>query len=161
MRYGELIMEFIYLVISIIYLIATYSIGRGPVRFEIGPALWPRMLLICMPIISIILIIKEIKFIKQEKYKKVDEQVRTKQVILTVFITFFYFFFLNYIGFILSTIALLLCYMYFMGNIQKKWHIVIIPILFTLSISFLFGRMMNIKFPRGYGIIREISYLFY
>lgn len=159
MKYGEIAMEGTLFISSIFLFYNALQIPRGIAR-EIGPALWPAILLSGIAILSLILIVKAFRGgIKKEKVTQKKSE-RKRVFFLAVILTFVYVYLLKFAGFIVPTMILLGSHMYLMGY-RKKSLILIVPVIFVASILFFFGIIMKVTFPRGIGLLREMSYLFY
>jgi hypothetical protein len=66
------------------------------------------------------------------------------------------------VGFIVSSLFLVLASMYWIKR-EKGHHLLVIGLSAGTVLLFVlvFATFLNISFPRGYGIFRELSYLFY
>ncbi|MAP40302.1 MAG: hypothetical protein CL879_11905 [Dehalococcoidia bacterium] len=66
----------------------------------------------------------------------------------------------KYVGFIVATPIVMVIYLWGMGY-RKPVALAIIPITTMVVLLLLFVKVTFIPLPRGYGIFRELSLLFY
>lgn len=131
----------------------------------VGPALWPKIILFGVIILSGFLFIKNVFiFFKTQKLaRKVASPLEKEGAFmlrLTVIVTLLYCLALPYTGFLFSII----CFQFFILLILKvrKIHILIFyPLGLTLLLYMLFIKFLNITVPRGTGIFLTFSRLFY
>lgn len=159
MKYGEVVMDFLLLIGAVFLFYSALQIPGG-ISKEIGPALWPGVLLAGIAILSFVLLVEKCRGKNEERKREETEQKEKGRFYLAVILPFAYLYFLQYVGFILSTLILLGSLIYLMGY-RRRLLILVVPVIFVASILIFFGIIMQVDFPRGSGFLREISYLFY
>lgn len=141
----------------------------------IGPASWPTALMGMMLILGILLTFNVFKNNNKHTSTSDAEDIVTEEEIVTddeeelVYSSKFYYMLLllivyiiclYFIGFILSTLILITIATLLFG--MKKWtNRLITAIVSTAGFIVLFPILLSLPFPRGVGIFREISLLFY
>lgn len=143
----------------------------------IGPASWPTALMVMMLILGITLTFNVFKKNKKNKKNttlengnlKSEEKVITDDEEELVYPSRFYYILLllivyiialYFIGFIFSTLILITVATLLFG--MKKWrNRLITAIASTAGFIILFPVLLSLPFPRGVGIFRDISLLFY
>ena len=131
----------------------------------VGPALWPKIILFSVIILSGSLFIKNafIFFKTQKLAQEVASPLEKKGAFmlrLTIILTLLYCLGLPYTGFLFSII----CFQFFVLLILKVKKIQILifyPLGLTLLIYMIFIKFLNITVPRGTGIFLTFSRLFY
>lgn len=140
---------------------------------EIDPMAWPIFLTVMMMILGIILIVRSFRKQKAVVEKKTSGEEETVEELLAedefvyprnliyLFITLvIYVSLLDYLGFIFSTILVLIIATALFG--MKKWSgRIVTSVLATTGFILLFPILLQSPFPRGQGVFRTISLLFY
>lgn len=130
---------------------------------------WPKIILIGLLVTSSFLTIWGIIVRKKEAYEKTKhdgeknvavKQTNTQRLILTILMTVLYVYLLKIFGFAFLTLIFLFFFLYNMG-LRKKILLVILPLSITAITIFIFTHAMTVILPRGSGIFRRISLLFY
>jgi hypothetical protein len=160
----------IVILFAIFFLVLTPQIKITNASFTIGPRTWPYILLILMLILSAFGIISSFVKSKKTKATETTEDTEDKQPERTMFklsipmvcllSVVLYVSLLNAIGFILSSLLFLFGITFLLGE-RKKVNAFIFSIVTTTVFVFLFSTILNIPLPRGMGIFRQISLLFY
>lgn len=141
----------------------------------IGPSSWPSALMAMMLVLGILLTFNVFRKNNKHNSTSEDENLVTEEKIVTddeeelVYPSKFYYMLLllivyiiclYFIGFILSTLILITTATLLFG--MKKWrNRLITAIASTAGFIVLFPILLSLPFPRGVGIFREISLLFY
>lgn len=163
------------IVFSVFFLFVTPQIKITNSSFIIGPRDWPYILLIGMLGFSVFGVIKS--FVKSKRLKvreletvydevnpgpaeteKTAFKLSVPMVALTSIII--YVILLNLIGFIISTVLFLFGITFLLGQ-KKKVNAAIFAIVTTTVFVLLFTSLLEIPLPRGIGIFRQFSLLFY
>ena len=86
---------------------------------------------------------------KAEAVKTGNEEAHKKGILFTIVLIallFVYFFIIDYIGYIISTIALLIISMFLFGE-RRKLLLVAVPVIFTLLMYVVFTYALKIQLP--------------
>lgn len=165
----------IVIVFSMFFLLVTPQIKSTNTSFIVGPRDWPFILLIGMLGLSVFGIIKNYvksKMLKTKSIKLGDKGVtreieqskttifRLSTPMVSLAAIIIYVILLNGIGFILSTIIFLLGITLLLGQ-KKILSAAIFSIVTTTVFVLLFTRLLQIPLPRGFGVFRIFSLLFY
>ncbi|MCM3761825.1 tripartite tricarboxylate transporter TctB family protein [Halalkalibacter oceani] len=146
----------------------------------IGPEFWPIILTVAMLIVSVSLLIKTLLSAKKEpaaessveetallneevaKEVEIDEPEiaypnRMWMIILAVAL---YIALVGLVGFIITTVVFLFAASWILG--LKKWiSLTLTSVLSTAGLVLIFTFFLTLPLPRGVGIFRELSFLFY
>ncbi len=141
---------------------------------EIPPGAWPLFLTVMMLILGIVLTVRSFKkpnnkldhssAMKQEETAEdilvEDELVYPKNFIFLFGGLVVYVSLLGYLGFIVATLLVIFGITGLFG--MKKWfNRLLTSVLSTAGFIILFPILLQLPFPRGEGIFRTISLLFY
>jgi putative tricarboxylic transport membrane protein len=145
-----------------------YTIAAGYQGHEIygklGPGFWPKFILICMMILSILIAVDAFRTRKKSAGEKSSEVAKTGGSRIRFFsaliLIIAYFFLLNIVGFVALTPFFLVAFMILLG--EKSWPWMIgLSIGMTVIILLAFTQAMYVPLPRGVGIFHNFSVLFY
>ncbi len=132
---------------------------------QVGPALWPKMLLSLIIILSAVLFTQQV--FRLVKTKETDEKQDTplekdgsRMLVLTVALSLLYGFGVSYAGFLLSIFIFQILFLLIL-RVKKMWVLILYPICLTGVIYALFIKVLYIPLPRGAGIFLTISRFFY
>lgn len=158
---GEIITCFIIFFGSIYLYFETFKFKGHEVYGKLGPAIWPRFLLIVLMALSFLV---AIDIFRRERKKFEREKKRIEDSILKFFVALviigLYFFNLVIFGFIIITPIFLIAFMYILGERKKIWMIGV-SLGITFLIVYVFTKVMYVPLPRGTGIFLNISKFFY
>lgn len=159
---GESIISLIMIIISVGLFFATYNfkqVGHSMGTFD--AAFWPKMILGLILIFAFIQVLIGIKSIRKEgKLLNISMGFPRKTFILSILIITLYIVSMDILGFLLST---LLFQILFLLNLHEKKISVIflVPTIMTAIYYVLFIKILFTPLPRGIGIFRMVSLLFY
>ncbi|MDD3903640.1 MAG: tripartite tricarboxylate transporter TctB family protein [Sphaerochaeta sp.] len=131
--------------------IIAISLGYPPSNHGVpGPGMFPIIIASLIIFSAVVLIIATLKM-KESQNTKVD---LTSKNVVNVYITMaglvVYFLLLPNVGFITTTTIMLVLYIKWFSK-RPWWKCILISILFTLAIFFLFGSVLNV--PMRYGFL--------
>ena len=169
---GNIIMAAGIAVLAIVFFFNSF--GFPAVGGTVSAGFWPRMVSVLLFITSGMATYEAIVKYRKELAKETKEQRKerimsspdyfpwgTKRLLGTwVLFGLYMVFALNFFGFILSTLVFVPVLTIWLGN-KKYWQAALSGILTTVVGVVLFCRIMMIPMPRGAGIFRYISFLFY
>ncbi len=159
---GESIISLIMVIISTGLFYTTYNfkqVGHSTGTFD--AAFWPKIILVLILIFAFIQVLIGIKTIKREgKLPNISMKLPRKTFILSILIIILYIASMDILGFLLST---LLFQILFLLNLHEKRLSVIflVPTIMTVIYYVLFIKVLFAPLPRGIGIFRMFSLLFY
>ncbi|CEI81894.1 hypothetical protein J18TS1_16960 [Oceanobacillus oncorhynchi subsp. incaldanensis] len=138
------------LIFSVVYLVDISSLNSAQDKLMVNPIIW--IIILLYPLI----IWKEWKEVKQSTNtdeKDSDEADESsarlsKKVFLFMLSTLIYLVLMNYLGFLIMTIIYMPILMRILGTSSKK-VLVILPIVFTLLLFYLFNNLLGIPIPSG------------
>ena len=179
------ITNYITLFVGIVFFLLTLTIGEPFSKSDIGPRTWPQLLAITIVLLSIFNIVQEIKKSKQiveekksndniefelensiESKVKESEQSMEAQIVypkrfwVVLLLLCAYAFSINYVGFIISTSLFTGINMYLMG-FKKIKPLLLVSLLIVVLLVVLFPKLLAVPLPRGIGIFRDFSRIFY
>lgn len=138
--------------------------------FIIGPRSWPYILLTLMIILAFIGLVRSYIFTK--KTKEVEGKVEEGKNIpkrtiyklslpmVSLGLVILYVTLLNWIGFIVSSTLFLYGITLLLGQ-RKHLSAIIFAVITTAIFVFLFSILLSNPLPRGIGVFRQFSLLFY
>jgi len=171
---GEKTVIGIIFLVSVIFFGISFTIPPPHTDSPLGSAFWPKLVLMLLFITSgshlakLLLLKKEVK--EQlarraaEEQKQLEEETGErlvlKMVLFGMVISCIYIFVIKYIGFTVATPLFMIAFLYITGY-RKRLMIIVISICTIAVFLLLFVKATYIPFPRGYGIFKSISVLFY
>ena len=133
---------------------------------------WPRAIAVLLIIFSILALIDDFKAWKKTKGNEAaiksakeasdgyDPKGRLRMIGSIIILGLYSLVGFRYLGFISSTLLVIPILMLWLG--ERKWlRIVLLTVIMTFLCVFLFCKFMLIPLPRGSGIFRDFSLLFY
>ncbi|WP_152658475.1 tripartite tricarboxylate transporter TctB family protein [Oceanobacillus sp. CFH 90083] len=160
----------IVILFAIFFLAATTQIHSANNTATLGPKFWPMMILIMMLVFAFMGIIKTFithKRIVNGNMTWTEESEEPERRLFNIPLSLIsmssimlYALGIFFIGFILSTIIFLFVLIQLLGG-KKKLLLLILSIVITGVCVLLFSNVLSIPLPRGIGIFRELSFLFY
>lgn len=141
----EGIVYFVLSSLSIVFLI--FSHKKLGVEWKLSPYLFPLFVSCIIFVLSIFLFFKKSKdVVDNKKEVKKENYFRLFLFILEGVV---YYFILRYLGFVISTILFLSLTLLLLN--ERRWYVIlIISIVTTLSIYFLFGTFLHVMLPKGF-----------
>lgn len=165
-----------YIFYSIVILFACVFLAMTPQikitngTFIIGPRSWPYILLTLMLILALFGMVKSFVLSKKMKAIEIGEHVEDNESertflklsipMVSLAAVILYVVLLNIVGFIISTILFLYGISLLLGQ-KKQLNSIIFAIVTTVVFIGLFSILLSIPLPRGLGIFRQLSLLFY
>ena len=117
----------------------------GQSSSEIDPQIVPTIIAFMFLIFGIYTVLYEKDYIKSNSWPKVTKNLLIN-ISATILFLILYSILFQYLGFVISSVLLILSLGTFMGNVNFK-YITVISILFPLSIFFLFVNVMHVFLP--------------
>jgi 4-amino-4-deoxy-L-arabinose transferase-like glycosyltransferase len=160
---GEIIISAVVFLGSLYLYFESTKFQGHEVYGKLGPAYWPKFLLICMMVLSVLVAVDAFR-----ERKKGDPGVKEAlkfnsgklRFLLAIGFIVAYFILMKIFGFIALTPIFLLAFMYLLGEKKKIWML-IIAFGMTALIVWVFTKAMYVPLPRGVGIFLDFSHIFY
>jgi putative tricarboxylic transport membrane protein len=130
---------------------------------KLGPAYWPKFLLICLMALSVLVAwdaFRERKKGDSEKKEFLKGDSGKVRFLSAIGFIVLYLILMQLFGFILLTPFFMIAFMYLLGEKSKIW-IFSVAIGITFIIVFAFTKAMYVPLPRGQGIFLKFSQFFY
>ncbi|MDI7261892.1 MAG: tripartite tricarboxylate transporter TctB family protein [Thermodesulfobacteriota bacterium] len=130
---------------------------------KLGPAYWPKFLLICLMALSFLVAVDAFRERKKRDSEKEETSKADSGKVRFFFAIGFivlYLILMQIFGFIILTPLFLIAFMYLLGERKKIW-IFGVPIGITVLIVWVFTKAMYVPLPRGQSIFLDFSHLFY
>lgn len=152
-KYGDLTVGIFFILISIAMILAAYALPASTVM-EVGPDFMP----LCIGYLTLILAValtglslKTLKENKGKTYEVDGEKPDYKRVIISFALILVYVFVMKPIGFIVSTVVYLPLQMLTLAPDEgrKPVFLIIISVVFTFAVFFLFRYGFKIVLPAG------------
>jgi len=158
---GEIIFHIFLLVVMGVFYKGSLDINTARMTDPIGPAGFPRaiiLLAVLLLVPSLIKAIKKYKETKGETKGKIKELDPGFLGLLTVIVLFVMT--IGYIGFLFGALVII-CSVMWILNERKPMRLVSTTIIGALTFTFVFGKILSIPLPRGYGFFEMVSYFIY
>ncbi|BDD87914.1 tripartite tricarboxylate transporter TctB family protein [Desulfofustis limnaeus] len=139
------------------------ALDSGDVYGQLGPAYWPKFVLVSIMVFSVMVAFFSIKGVLQGTIPAVQKITFTAEkvrFIAAVSLITGYLVLLPFVGFLVLTPFMMIAFMYLLGERSKVW-IFTIPFVLTIGIVLIFTKAMYVPLPRGVGIFLSISHLLY
>lgn len=136
----------------------TYNINLARVTDVIGPAGFPRGILLIGMALTLISLFRTLRKGIARNGGKVEELNLQFLGVLGTVVAFI--FLSEVIGFLLAGIILLAVVMLLLGN-GINYKTAVVPVIAGTAFTVIFGQLLSVPLPRGMGIIRELSFLIY
>jgi len=129
---------------------------------KIGPEFWPRIVLICLFVLALFVFITDLVKRKNETDTDVVvyNDVAKKRLLLGGFLIFSYIILMAFAGFAVLTPLFMAFFMVTLGE-TRKWFIALSSVVFTAVVIIIFSGFFYLAIPRGVGIFRSFSLIFY
>lgn len=155
-KYGDIVVSIFFMVISAIIIIMAMQLPKSQVM-DIGPDFMPIVISSISFILAAVLLVQSLRRFKRnaaELEGKTLPQYDYKRVILSIILVLIYVVVMQPVGFIVSTLVYLILQMLVLAPEDKRSKkdiivLVIISIVFTLAVYFLFRYGFKILMPTG------------
>jgi hypothetical protein len=158
---GEIVIYAVYLGLSIFLLFETERIPQFGIYTAFGPRLWPRVILGLSVLISGSLLVSYLLAFFRGNDRPGYEGMQAWWTLFLSIVTFFlYALGMQYLGFLVATPFYMAGFMAVLG--MRRWtYLVVGSIAVPLILNILFIQFLFLPLPKGVGIFRDISLLFY
>lgn len=159
---GELVIDILVLAMTIFLLRTTQTFKQISKYDVMGPGFWPRIVLISLLVLTTFLLIRNITQWRTRRGQEPAEEkdLSVQKLILSLVVAFAYFFIMKFTGFILGTLVFQGLFLFVQG-VRKIKVLIGTPLFLTTILFILFIKIMYLPLPRGMGIFRTFSLLFY
>ena len=160
---ADVIISVILFVTALYLLFEIRVFDSGDVYGELGPAYWPKFVLVSILVLSALLAFFSVRGVLKgliPAAQKINLTVANLRFAAAVALIAGYLILLPYVGFLVLTPFQMIAFMYLLGERSKVW-IFSIPFVLTVGIVLLFTKVMYVPLPRGVGIFLDISHLLY
>lgn len=155
-KYGDIVVSIFFMALSAIIIILSMQLPESQV-VSIGPAFMPTVISVVSFILAAILLIQALRRFKdnaEELAEKELPQYDYKRVILSIILVLIYVCVMQPVGFIISTLVYLILQMLVLAPADKRTKkdiivLVVISVVFTLVVYFLFRYGFKILVPAG------------
>lgn len=155
-KYGDFIVSIFFMILSIAMIVAAQQLPKSKVM-DIGPDFMPTVIGVLVLVLSVFLLFTTIKGFKA-KVAEVEsgekEEYDYKRVIFSFISVLIYAFILKPVGFLICTVVYLPIQMFILAPDEKRnkkeiIRFVVIGLIFTLVVYFLFRYGFKIMLPAG------------
>ena len=135
----------------LVYLVIIPREVQGEIQRGMPPDFFPKLSVALVGFFAFFLLVKGL-FSKAENLQSMESPLKIKEgrkgVILVICGTIFYLVLCSLISYIPSTILTLIILIWIFG--ERRWiMIVTAPLIATVGIYFLFGKLLSLQFPQG------------
>lgn len=170
MALGQIIMSLVILITAVFFFLDTLTFPTFEQYGLVDSSFWPQIILSLLIFCSAMLLLEnyrkwrtsknQIQEQSQEQKEDYDPKGLARMLGTGALLLFYIFIGLQYLGFLLGTLIFVAALMYLLGN-RKPLVITLVSVITSSLFVVIFCRLMLIPLPRGAGIFRAISLLFY
>jgi hypothetical protein len=169
---GKRIVDLVFTTVVLIGTVYLWQVADSFPTFakyrNVDSAFWPKIILVCMGILSFVILFENIAALRlqigKERSSAADSRgtadVNWRKMILMGLLCVAYYFALHLIGFVLATIVFMWLAMAVIGG-AKKIMMAVFPLIFTIVLAVVFVKFLELSLPRGMGIFHELSLFLY
>ncbi|MDY3225516.1 MAG: tripartite tricarboxylate transporter TctB family protein [Candidatus Faecousia sp.] len=155
-KYGDIVVSVFFMVLSAVMIFAATLLPKSTVM-EIGPDFMPTVVGIVTLILSTALLIISLKGLKTrvaEAEANPPAECDYKRMLISLILILIYVFTLKPVGFIVTTLVYLPVQMYVLADAEHRTKkdiimLLVIDVVFTLAVFFLFRYGFKIVLPQG------------
>ena len=157
---GEIISSFFLFVSSCYLYYMAFQMREFRAYKEVGPDFWPKIILICLIFSSAYLTVVNVNKWRKSKDAKAGEEDDTnwKRVLTAAVIILVYIILLKPVGFLALTPFFIIGVMLLIRR-ERKRTIPVTVIVIMVMIYIIFGKLLYVPLPKGYGIFHDLSIL--
>lgn len=123
-----------------------------------GSETWPLIILAAIVALSVLQVLLSV--FRPDKAPPVSFENMTRQVLVVIALLGAYIYSLEYIGFLIGTLVFQWIFIGLINRYRNKLYL-LAPVGVTAAIFLLFVKVMYVPLPRGMGLFRAFSSLFY
>lgn len=160
---GEIVISLITFIGALYLYHETSKFGFIDLYGGLGPAFWPRLLLVLLMVFSVGVAVGVFRKVKKGLLPAATALTLDRgkiQLFAAIGLIVLYIILMKIIGFLVLTPIVMIAFMYLLGEKSKVW-IFSVPFALTIGIVLMFTRVMYVPLPRGIGIFLSISHLLY
>ena len=153
---GEIITSLLILVTSCYLYIEAMRLRQFRAYAEVGPDFWPKIVLFCLIVLSAILTASNVIKWRKSRGEVSHREEGWKRVLIAVLLAVGYIYLLKPLGFIVASPLFIIGMMLLIMPKRKK----VIPLAVVCimgMIYILFGKLLFVPLPKGFGIFHDIS----
>ena len=153
---GEIITSLLILVTSCYLYIEAMRLREFRAYAEVGPDFWPKIVLILLIALSGALTVSNVIKWRKSPGEVRDREEGWKRVLIAAFLLVGYIYFLKPLGFIVASPLFITGMMLLIMPKRKK--VIPIAVASIMAIIYiLFGRLLFVPLPKGFGVFHDIS----
>jgi putative tricarboxylic transport membrane protein len=155
---------------ALIFILAFYfyilagSIDENPIPGQLGPAFWPRMILILLMASCVLKALESFlgfgKGVADVGFDTAPPEINVPKLAAMILILLAVVFFLDILGFALANFFFLLLFMYIAG-LRKKLSLVLVSLLGTIFLLYLFVLVVYLPLPKGEWFFSDLTIAIY
>ncbi len=160
MKNGKLIIPVVIFISCVFFYFQAETFRQLKAVEQVGPDFWPQILLLGGIILSVFIFLSEWREKKSSSPPLERGQEGRSRAVWGGMLILGYILLLEYGGFVVLTPIFVALFMILLGA-RKKVYIAAGSILLVGVVTFVFGNLLLVALPRGKGIFRAFSLLFY
>jgi putative tricarboxylic transport membrane protein len=151
-------------ILALYFYILAGSIDENPIPGQLGPAFWPRMILILLMASCVLKALESFlgfgKGVADLGLKTALPEVNVPKLASMIVMVLGVVFFLDILGFALANFLFLLLFLRIAG-LRKKFPLTIIPVLGTVLLLYLFVMVVYLPLPKGQWFFSDLTIAIY
>ena len=156
---GEIISSLFILLSSCYLYYMAFQMREFRAYKEVGPDFWPKIVLICLILFSAYLTISNVnKWRKSKDERAAEDDTSWKKALLAGFLILGYIILLKPVGFLVLTPFFIVTLMLLIKR-ERIRTIPITVIVIMVLVYIIFGKLLYVPLPKGFGIFHDLSIL--
>jgi len=153
---GEIAMSLLILVASCYLYVEAMRLGEFRAYKEVGPDFWPKIVLICLIVLSAVLTVSNVIKWRKSRDEVSEREEGWKRVLIVVFLAVAYVYFLKPLGFIVASPLFIIGMMLII--MPKRKRVIPFAVLgIMVMIYIIFSKLLFVPLPKGFGVFHDIS----
>lgn len=157
---GEIIFHGFLMMILGFFYHQTNLINTARMTDPIGPAGFPRIMIILAFALLTSSLIKAVKKYRTTEKKKGSIEEFDKGFLILFASIIAFVLLVNYLGFLIASGLLILAILLILGQ-RKLSRVVLFTVVASLVFTLVFGNLLSVPLPRGIGALKSLSHLLY
>lgn len=165
-RYSHVFWAFLIFFLGLYFFWKSGEIPRIQPKGQLSPAFWPRVILGCLIVFSLLKgivafaeggkgpsppqVAAEAELVERKRWKLIG----------SILLVLAYAYLTELIGFPLANFLFLLSFMY-LGGVRKPFWLVLLPLSGTIVLLYLFVKLVYVPLPRGIGAFEDLTISLY
>ncbi len=149
----NIVLSALFLIVAILLTLTTHTIPGGGKWDILGPRFFPKLILICGAIFSLIILAGSVQAYRRERAERAGTETafwKSYREIIVIFLAMFLFLLaFEPLGFVLTVLAFLVLLQWYLGTHRFQISTILVPLIAVVLIYFVFTKYLHVLFPAG------------